>query len=321
MRLLTHPSHQNTREQSNGTTKRVHAQLELASGQVVPVFVKQPSSSRLAKLFVALPRLSQAEVAFYSQLQHQVPIATPHCYIAQHHHTNFILVLEDLSQSGATLRSATQALSPDEANDMLAALADMHRQWWERTTEYKWLAANCRREQALGRWLAPTLCRLGLHQARSVVPPELMEPIRRYARNRHAAQQAMQQGAATLIHNDPHPANQFVTAAGEPGLLDWQLCRQGPALRDVAYLLATSLTPNTRHNEEQNLLAEYLGRLGPLAPSPDKAWLLYRRNIVYATEAMLITAALKAMMPTPDALTLLERTCAAALDLEAFNTF
>lgn len=291
----------------------------MADGDVLPVFVKRPSRSPVARAFVAVPRLSRAEVGFYAELRDQVPVATPRCYGARHTPWGFIVALEDLADSGARLRSSTDAIAPDEAVALLAALADMHRQWWGRTESHPWLALNPRRELKLGALLSPSLCRLGLWRVDSAVPKPLHQAITRYARNRRSAHATMSTGPATLIHNDCHPGNQFVAADGRPGLIDWQLCRAGPWARDVAYLLATSLDPETRRSAEHSLLADYLSQLGPVAPSFEEAWLAYRRNVVYAVEAMLVTAAVGVMMPKSTSHVLVNRAATAAIDLDSFG--
>ena len=114
----------------------------MADGDVLPVFVKRPSRSPVARAFVAVPRLSRAEVGFYAELRDQVPVATPQCLVSHHRGWSFIVVLEDLADSRATLRSSTDTLSADEAAALLAALADMHRHWWERTESHPWLGSK-----------------------------------------------------------------------------------------------------------------------------------------------------------------------------------
>ena len=306
-------------DDQSGTARRTRARLVFADGEVLPVFFKRPSRSPVARAFVAVPRLSRAEVGFYTELREQVPVATPLCYAARHSPWGFVVVLEDLFEAGAMLRSSTDALSADEADALLSALADMHRQWWGRTESHPWLARNPRRELRLGTLLSPSLCRLGLWRVGSAVPQTLHQPISRYARNRRRAQETMAARPTTLIHNDCHPGNQFVAADGRPGLIDWQLCRAGPWARDVAYLLCTSLDPETRRSAERDLLAEYLRQLGPVAPDFDEAWLAYRRNVVYAVEAMLVTAAVGVMMPKSTSLVLVNRAAAAAADLDSFG--
>ena len=306
-------------DDQSGTTRRTRTRLRLNDGQELSVFIKRPSRSLIARAFVAVPRLSRAEVGFYTELRDQVPIATPQCHGAGHLWRGFIVVLEDLTDSGATLRGSTDTLSVDEAASLLASLAAMHQQWWGRTESHPWLDLNPRRELKLGALLSPSLCRLGLWRVGSAVPDSLRQPISRYARNRRVGQAAMAAGPTTLIHNDCHPGNQFVAADGRPGLIDWQLCRAGPWARDVAYLLATSLDPETRRSAERDLLADYLNQLGPVAPTVEEAWLAYRRNVVYAVEAMLVTAAVGVMMPKSTSTTLVNRAARAAADLDSFG--
>lgn len=291
----------------------------MADGQKLAVFVKRPSRSLIARAFVAVPRLSRAEVRFYTELRDQVPIATPRCYGAGHFRRGFIVVLEDLVDAGATLRKSTDTLSVDEAASLLASLAAVHRQWWGRTESHPWLALNPRRELMLGALLSPSLCRLGLWRVGSAVPEPLHQAISQYARSRRAVQEEISAGPVTLIHNDCHPGNQYVDADGQPGLVDWQLCRAGPWARDVAYLLATSLNPETRGDAEKDLLVGYLRQLGSVAPDFDSAWLAYRRNVVYAVEAMLVTAAVGVMMPKSTSLVLVSRAATAAADLDSFG--
>lgn len=306
-------------DDQSGTTRRTRARLRLDNGEELSVFIKRPSRSLVARAFVAVPRLGRAEVNFYTELRDRVPIATPQCHGAGRYRRGFIVVLEDLTHSGAKLRSSTDTLSADEAGSLLDSLAAMHRQWWGRTDSHPWLARNPRRELKLGALLSPSLCRLGLWRVGSAVPEPLHKPISHYARNRRSAQEAMSAGPTTLIHNDCHPGNQYVAAGGRPGLIDWQLCRAGTWARDVAYLLATSLDPETRRNAERDLLANYLNQLGTVAPTVEEAWLAYRRNVVYAVEAMLVTAAVGVMMPKSASLTLVNRTAKAAADLDSFG--
>ncbi|WP_419919169.1 phosphotransferase [Candidatus Poriferisocius sp.] len=303
----------------SGTTRRTRARLQMTDGDCLPVFVKRPSRRPVARAMVAVPRLSRAEVGFYTELRQHVPVPTPLCHAARHRRWGFIVVLDDLLAAGATPRSATEAITADEAAGLLDALAGMHRRWWDRTDSHPWLSRNPRRELMLGTLLSPSLCRLGLRRAGPAVPPTLHQPISHYSRNRRTAHAVMAAGAATLIHNDCHPGNQFTTADGRPGLVDWQLCRAGPWARDVAYLLATSLTPETRRKAERELLAGYLDRLGPSGPAFDPAWLAYRHHIAYAVEAMLVTVAVGVMMPEPTSLALLTRAATAAADLDSFN--
>ncbi len=306
-------------DDQSGTTRRTRARLVLEDGEELAVFVKRPSRSPVARAFVAVPRLSHAEVGFYAELQNRVPVATPRCFVARNLRGGFIVVLEDLVASGATMRSSTGTLSADDAAAFLTSLAAMHRQWWGRTDSHRWLSRNPRRELMLGALLSPSLCRLGLRRAGQAVPEALHRPIARYARNRRCAHATMSGGPASLIHNDCHPGNQFISADGRPGLIDWQLCRAGPWARDVAYFLTTSLDPKTRRNTEGELLSHYRQRLGPEAPAPDEAWLAYRRHVAYAVEAMLVTTAVGVMMPQSTSLTLLSRTATAAADLDTYS--
>jgi aminoglycoside/choline kinase family phosphotransferase len=62
----------------------------------------------------------------------------------------------------------------------------------------------------------------------------------------------------SVIHGDYRLDNLlFDGATGEATVVDWQTAAIGPPLRDVAYLLGTSLPSEVRREYEKQLLSEY----------------------------------------------------------------
>ncbi|KAK8091025.1 hypothetical protein PG994_000530 [Apiospora phragmitis] len=51
-----------------------------------------------------------------------------------------------------------------------------------------------------------------------------------------------------LVHGDAHIGNTYITAAGEPGLLDWQGLAVGSAFDDVPYFIAGGLAVQDRRS-------------------------------------------------------------------------
>jgi aminoglycoside phosphotransferase (APT) family kinase protein len=90
--------------------------------------------------------------------------------------------------------------------------------------------------------------------------------------------------ATSLVHGDAHAGNLYLDAAGQPGLIDWQVVQWGAWEIDVAYHIAAVLEPGDRARHERALLGHYLEAArshGGEPPPPDEAWELYRRALVY----------------------------------------
>jgi hypothetical protein len=122
----------------------------------------------------------------------------------------------------------------------------------------------------------------------------------------------------TVIHGDAHVGNVFLDAAGQPGLVDWQLVQHGHWSIDVGYHIASALEPADRAGAERDLLTHYLDRLRAEGVSPPPfadAWTEYRRGIAYGFFLWGITLYVK-----PDIIAaLLRRLGTAALELESYK--
>ena len=94
----------------------------------------------------------------------------------------------------------------------------------------------------------------------------------------------LKRSAVVVVHGDEHLGNLFVTATGEPGVIDW-VARPEHWPIGVAYFLCCALDPEDRRRWEQPLLAHYLSALGDWGvanpPSFEEAWLLYRCATLY----------------------------------------
>jgi hypothetical protein len=171
-----------------------------------------------------------------------------------------------------------------------------------------------RMEQRLGNGFALPLTRRGLKRVAQVVPERLHAPALDYARQRAAYQARLYDAAHTLVHHDCHPGNWF-WREDMPGLLDWQLCRLGEGVGDVAYLLGTSLAPESLADQEDALLQVYAEALvangGSLPGGISHLAQRYRVHLAYAFEAMLMTVAIGGFMPLSSSLELVKRTAAA----------
>ena len=90
---------------------------------------------------------------------------------------------------------------------------------------------------------------------------------------------------------------------------------------DVAYFLATALTPETRRRHEAGFLAGYFQILadnGVTGIDLETLVQRYRAHLAYPFEAMLVTLAVGGLMESESNLELIRRTAAAVEDLDAF---
>lgn len=311
-----------------GTTTRVRVIVEHNGPQTLPRrwFVKFPSLAWRARWITALPRLLHTEVRFYKEITDPIPISLPSLLAAQSKFgRGSTLVLTDVTEFGASPGCSSDALTANQASLIIEQLACFHAHFWNKlksSDNYHWLANSVRRhEDFLGSIFSLPLMKRGLRLAGSLIPSDLYVSAIHYARHRRRVMHFLSEGSQTLVHHDCHPGNLFWKNS-QPGFLDWQLVRVGEGISDVAYFLATALTPETRRQHEANLLTSYIqtlmknGVTGIDLPSQVQR---YRAHLVYPFEAMLVTLAIGGMMDLKSNLELIRRTVAAVEDLDAFS--
>lgn len=309
-----------------GTTTRIRLAIDYKGFSALPRrwFVKLPSLAWRAWFITALPQLLATEIRFYQELAKSVPIALPVCLAAQSRWgVGGILVLADLEENGALPGKAHDSLTIGQAALVIDGLARFHARFWqnESTAHYRWLAGRVRQvEDHLGAVLAVPLMKQGLRRAGAWVPKNLHKRGLHYAKNRRRAMRFLSARPQTLVHHDCHPGNLF-WQHNHAGFLDWQLVRLGEGASDVAYFLATALTPEQRRLHETTLLERYVAQLasyGVTGMDGPQLTERYRAHLVYAFEAMVVTLAVGDMMATESNLELIRRTAAAVDDWDAF---
>ena len=311
-----------------GTTTRVWLSVDHDGPDDLPRrwFVKLPSGSWKARAITALPRLPQTEVRFYNEIAGSLTVARPQVLASVSAlGRGFTLVLADVTETGARPGRPEEALTQDEAGQVVDLLARMHAQFWEApvlSEQLAWLAGPVRRlEDGLGTALAVPLMRRGLRSAGDAVSKQLHAGALQYAKRRRRAMRFLSDAPRTLVHHDCHPGNLY-WRDGAAGLLDWQLVRLGEGVSDVAYLLAIALEPETRRAAEGSLLRRYCAGLETAGgPALDLALLerRYRAHTVYAFEAMVVTLAVGGLMEDAVALELVRRAASAVKDTNAFE--
>lgn len=308
-----------------GTATRVRLTVDHDGDASVPRrwFVKLPSSTWRARVLVGLVRLPQQEVRFYQRLAPALSPSCPQALVAAARPTRgFTVVLPDLAESGATTSNAADQLTADQVAGVIDTLADIHARGQALGAgERRWPDGRSRRlEDCAGAVLSIPLVRRGLARAGELVPVDIHRSLRHYAFHRAAVTRELgETGPATVVHHDCHPGNLYWHHE-RAGLLDWQLVRRGDGIGDVAYLLASSLTPQDRSAHERALIADYVKALSARgAETGTDPFGRYRKHLTYALEAMLVTLAVGGFMPDEDARELVRRTAAAAAANDAFR--
>ncbi len=312
-----------------GTTTRIRIKVEHNRPKIFPEkwFVKLPSLAWQAKLITALPRLLHTEVRFYNEVARPETLRLPHFLAGQSQFgKGAVLVLSDLMDIGFITGNPSDALTYAQAVTVVKQLAGFHAHFWNKehfAQRYHWLGGSVRRlEDFLGTVFAVPLMKRGLNKAAEIVPLELRAQALNYARQRKRVMRFLQDAPQTLVHHDCHPGNLFWDES-KPGLLDWQLVRFGEGIGDIAYFLATSLSPETRRSHEIELIKLYAQCLKDhdIEHSGfDHLFERYRAHLIYSFEAMLVTLSIGGMMDMDCNLELIRRTTAAVADLDAFAT-
>ncbi|MEI8573224.1 DUF1679 domain-containing protein [Methylomonas sp. LW13] len=311
-----------------GTSTRLRLTVNHDAIGVVPSrwFVKTPSLAIKSRAITAIPRLLHKEVHFYNSLSQGVPVSVPQILAAESLlGRGTTLVMADLDELGFRPGLTADALSLEQAQQVVEKLAVFHAHYWGNAgllKTHRWLNGFSHNvENHMGTLLAVPLMKRGLDRAGRLVPSKLHRSALRYAADRRRITRILATGVQTLVHHDCHPGNLFWNHS-EPGFLDWQLVRMGEGVSDLAYFLATSLKPESRRAHEKQLLKLYMAALASQGISDldeETYYQRYRAHLVYPFEAMIVTLAIGGMMERNSNLELIARVSAAVDDNDSYS--
>lgn len=278
-----------------GTTGRAVLELEYAHAVDLPrrLFVKLPPTDELQRAFVCSSGMGRREVLFYQQLSAEVPLRVPRCYHAATDDSgeNYIMLLEQLEDSGCTFHNASSRYSIDYFRQVLRAFARQHALYWESprfSQDLAWVQSPLQHD------IAVQLISQALQQYSAEMPAVFSAMGELYLEETDAIHRLWNQGAATLIHGDVHDGNLFFDG-DVPGFLDWALVARGPAMRDVGYFLAGTLSPEDQQAHQQDMLAYYREQLlanGVAAPAEQELWRQYQWHAAYVWVGAAVTLAM-----------------------------
>jgi hypothetical protein len=273
-----------------------------------------------------------SEVVFYTRVRPLLDLDAPTAYFAGYDPESWtaVIVLRDLA---GQVQFCSHETSMDEARaqSQLGLLAKLHGKFHESPLLRADLAElplfQARFRNLVENFSLAACCMKGVEEAQPVIPPSL---FRRRDEIWAATIRAVDQFddlPVTVIHGDVHLKNWYVRLNGGMGLADWQVCSRGHWSRDLAYAIATALTPEQRRSLERNLIRFYVDSLakegGPTVDF-DTAFRLYREQMPSALAWWTMTLtplreSMPDMQPRSTTLEFIRRISAAMDDLESMD--
>ena len=230
-------------------------------GAPTSIVAKFPSTHPPTREFLNRVGAYQREVRFYEEIAAQVELQTPVCYYSalDPQAGDFILLLEDLS----SLRAGDQVsgCTVDEAELAVRRVAKLHAAWWEssRLDAHPWLSVSDADADAAQQMFIQS-CGAFLEALGADLPKEFVEVVRGLEPHVAQIKRELSRPPVTLVHGDFRLDNLlFGTLDSDPSLavVDWQACRRGRGVGDIAYFLAMSLDGSRRAEIEMDLLHAY----------------------------------------------------------------
>lgn len=249
------------------------------------VIAKFPAAGAKSRALAVALGMYAREVGFYRDLgaATDLSVRCHHAAVDPRTH-DFVLVLADMS--AATTVDQLTGCTPARAADLVTALADHHARYWD----------DAGLERAP--WLTPF--------ADSVVPGRIADAVHAHwpeVRGHFADEltptamslgdglaaalprvaEALSRPPVTLAHGDLRLDNVFFDEACGVRACDWQLTARSRGMRDLAYFLTQSMTPDDRAAVEADLVGRYLDRLASHAVTgydEETAWHDYRSGTI-----------------------------------------
>jgi len=282
----------------SGTTGRARLRVTWEQGDLPrAVFVKLPPVDPLQRAMAVETGMGAREARFYRELARGFPVRVPHPIASwwTQDRRAYLMLTEDLASSGCEFPNFESGADPAVVRSAVEGLARLHAAFWESPrfdTDLDWIEPPMHSE------MGPRLVAAGVEEFGAEQPEAFHDMARIYTQHGDAFAALLAAGPQTLAHGDPHLGNLFLDG-GSVGFLDWACVSRGPGLRDVAYLMCSSVETELRRTEEQALLHRYLEVLaaaGAPAPGFDGAWRAYRRFVAAGWVAAVATYAVGARM-------------------------
>jgi hypothetical protein len=236
---------------------------------------------------IAATGMGTREARFYDELADALLMRVPRRYAVRYDEASgaFVLLMEDLVESGCSVSDGTQGVSVDAAAGALEDLAGLHVRFEDpsvRRSLAPWVS-----EPAPSSDYGALRLRYGLDHHRERLSDAFAELAELYIAKREALHALWHPGPETVIHGDAHIGNLFQDGP-RTGFLDWGIVNASTPLRDMSYLLTMALSIEDRRANERELIRHYLEArraLGGRAIGFDEAWNGHRLHAAYNVPA------------------------------------
>ena len=230
-----------------------------------------------------------------------------------------VVITEDVVEQGAVFLDSLSPYSPDQVAESLGELAKLHGTTWRapQFAESAWLAPHL--DQYLLRRGVPDILVNFDGPIGAGVPEEIRDAQRLVDAFGALARATATDPTWCLMHGDCHVGNVYLDAERRPSFTDWQMIQRGQWFLDVGYHIGTTLDPDVRRANEDDLLRQYLEQLrshGGDAPPFDVARDAIRRGYLEGLFLWAITLKVDPQITTR----MLERLGAAAADHDIYDS-
>ncbi len=290
-------------DRHSGTTGRARVAVRWPAGEAGPetVFVKLAPFDPGQREFVARSGLGTAEARFYAELAGEVPVRVPAAYASQWDADGgYAMVLEDLGLTGSRFPRPRDDDLAEYVGRLVEEMARLHGRYWgdpriEPAGALGWVNDGSR--VAFGRpgpYVPMAVERFG-----DELGPAFRRLAELYVDRGPEVAALLRSGPPTLVHGDAHLGNLFVdlAAGGRPGFFDWAMVWRATGMRDVAYVLGSSIPTEVRRAGEREWVARYVAALDPHGGrlTEAEAWEQYRVLVAYSWASATSTAAMGAL--------------------------
>lgn len=254
--------------------------------------VKGGFDPKFIAMFPDLNAFYRREVDFYRHVAPLVDMRLPQTYYCGSDTVSGqgIVAMEDLSDRGCTFGDPTKAWPVERVRAGVEQLAALHAKTWNATAErFPWLSSD-----------GPLGSSPIRNMLRAVFAPASWDarfaegarpPVPDYMTDRERMTAAFERlwmrpdtKFSCVVHGDAHIGNTFITAAGEPGFIDWQGLHTCSAFHDVAYFVIGALDIEDRRQHEESIVSHYLATLSSRG-GPELQWAEiwddYRKHVLH----------------------------------------
>jgi hypothetical protein len=255
------------------------------------MFAKMASLDEAHRIAIGSTGMGTREARFYDELAPSIKMRIPTSYFAGSGGDGaFLILLEDLQATGASMSDGTWGIPADLAADALSDLAHLHVAFEDAdrlAAVRPWVTAT----PAMSSDFTRPMLQQVIDQNADVLSPAYIAVAEMYIADSDAIIALWEHGPQTLIHGDAHIGNLFIDD-GRVGFLDWGLLNISTPMRDVSYFLTMSMLADERRTHERDLLQHYLDMrrsLGGSEISADDAWQAHRVHTGYTVLASFLS--------------------------------